>query len=71
LWAILVASKHEVDATLASAVVAGATFISPVRERDEKLYSSYFTDPEGSGWQVVWTPHMTVGQDGSPDLIQA
>ena len=25
----------------------------PIRDRDQGLYSGYFTDPEGNGWEVV------------------
>ncbi|NBU84808.1 MAG: VOC family protein [Sphingomonadaceae bacterium] len=62
--AVFVNSKAEVDAQMAKAVAAGGTITSPVRDRDGGLYSGYFADPEGNGWEVVWSPHMPVGADG-------
>ena len=43
---------------------------SPARSgtRDGGLYSGYFTDPEGNGWEIVWSPVMRPGADGGLDL---
>lgn len=68
IWAIFVASKGLVDAGMATAVAAGATITSPVRDRDGGLYSGYFTDPEGNGWELVFSPHMPIAADGSLSL---
>lgn len=65
IWATFVSSKGEVDTQFARAVDAGATVTSPVRDRDGGLYSGYFTDPEGNGWELVWSPHMPLAADGS------
>ena len=65
IWAIFVPSKDKVDEAVARAVAAGATITSPVRDRDGGLYSGYFVDPEGNGWEVVWSPHMPLTADGS------
>jgi len=62
--AIFVESKADVDAQLAGAIAAGATITSPIRDRDGGLYSGYFADPEGNGWEIVWSPVMRPGADG-------
>lgn len=62
--AIFVPTKEDVDRDFAQAVAAGATVTSPIRDRDGGLYSGYFADPEGNGWEVVWSPHMPLGPDG-------
>jgi hypothetical protein len=36
--------------------------------RDGGLYSGYFTDPEGNGWEIVWSPVMRPGADGGLTL---
>ena len=68
IFAIFVASKEDVDRDFAQAIAAGASVTSPVRDRDGGLYSGYFADPEGNGWEVVWSPHMPIGADGSLTL---
>jgi predicted lactoylglutathione lyase len=65
LFAIFVASKDEVHAAFDRAVAAGAAVTSPIRDRDQGLYSGYFSDPEGNSWEVVWSPHMPLADDGS------
>lgn len=66
--AVFVNSKEEVDAQMALALRAGGTITSAVRDRDGGLYSGYFADPEGNGWEIVWSPHMPVGADGGLTL---
>jgi predicted enzyme related to lactoylglutathione lyase len=68
LWAIFVASKAEVDTVFARAIEAGGKVTSPVRDRDGGLYSGYFSDPEGNGWEVVWSPHMPLDDQGALTL---
>jgi predicted lactoylglutathione lyase len=68
IWAIFVPSKEEVDAAFERAMAAGAKITSPIRDRDQGLYSGYFADPEGNGWEVVWSPHMPLGDDGALQL---
>lgn len=68
IWAVFLNDKSGVDPMMARAVAAGATVTSPVRDRDGGLYSGYFTDPEGNGWEIVWSPHMPVGGDGGLTL---
>lgn len=62
--AVFVEDKTDVDTQIARAVAAGAKITSQVRDRDGGLYSGYFTDPEGNGWEVVWSPVMRPGADG-------
>lgn len=62
--AVFVETKADVDAQFAKAIAAGATVTSPIRDRDGGLYSGYFTDPEGNGWEIVWSPAMRPGADG-------
>ena len=66
--AVFVASKAEVDAGYARALAAGATATSGVRDRDGGLYTGYFADPEGNSWELVWSPHMPLGDDGALTL---
>ena len=68
LNAIFVHAKEDVDRDFAQAVAAGATVTSPVRDRDGGLYSGYFADPEGNGWEIVWSPNMPLGPDGGLTL---
>lgn len=62
--AVFVEGKEDVDAQIARSLAAGATLTSPIRDRDGGLYSGYFTDPEGNGWEIVWSPVMRPGADG-------
>ena len=66
--AIFVETRVDVEAQFAEAVAAGATVTSPIRDRDGGLYSGYFTDPEGNGWEIVWSPVMRPGPDGGLTL---
>jgi predicted lactoylglutathione lyase len=68
VWAVFVDKKTDVDSQMARVIAAGATVTSPVRERDGGLYSGYFTDPEGNGWELVWSPHMGLAADGALTL---
>ena len=66
--AIFVETKADVDAQFAGAIAAGAKITSPIRDRDGGLYSGYFADPEGNGWEIVWSPAMRPGADGGLTL---
>ena len=68
VWAVFVESKDEVIAAFERAVKAGATVTSALRDRDGGLFSGYFADPEGNGWEVVWSPHMPLAADGGLTL---
>ena len=63
-WAIFSASKEQAAATYAAAISAGARPTSGLRERDYDVFSGYFADPEGNGWEVVWSPHMAPDEHG-------
>jgi catechol 2,3-dioxygenase-like lactoylglutathione lyase family enzyme len=52
----LVASKSEVDAVLAEAEAAGATFTEEPGERPWGIYSGYFRDLDGHLWEIIWNP---------------
>lgn len=65
IWAIFVDNKEEVDRQMEQALAAGATLTSAIRDRDGGLYSGYFTDPEGNGWELVWSPHMAADANGA------
>jgi len=64
LNAVFVESREDVDRQISRAIAAGATLTSAVRDRDGGLYSGYFADPEGNGWEIVWSPVMQPGVDG-------
>lgn len=66
--AIFVESKESVDALFQRALDAGAVSTSAVRDRDQGLYSGYFTDPEGNSWELVWSPHMPLDSEGALTL---
>ena len=66
--AVFVASKAEVDLQFQQAITAGAKATSALRDRDGGLYSGYFQDPEGNSWEIVWSPHMPLDQDGALTL---
>lgn len=68
LFAIFVSSKDEVHAAFDKAEKAGAKVTSPIRDRDQGLYSGYFADPEGNSWEVVWSPHMPLNSEGALTL---
>jgi predicted enzyme related to lactoylglutathione lyase len=65
IMAVFVASKVEVDRQMSRAVKAGGKISSPVRDRDGGPYSGYFTDPEGNGWKIVWSPTMPLDEQGA------
>ncbi|MDB5986501.1 MAG: hypothetical protein JWR16_1554 [Nevskia sp.] len=63
--AVFVESKQKVDELYRRALASGARVSSPVRERDEGLYTGYFCDPEGNNWEIVWSPHMPLDAEGA------
>jgi len=62
--AINVGSPDEVDEVFTSAVAAGATAISEPTDRPYGPRASYFADPEGNRWEVVWAPGTSIDADG-------
>ena len=51
----LVRSRAEVDELLGKAASAGAT-VTPAHDRPWGIYSSYFRDPDGHLWEIIWHP---------------
>jgi catechol 2,3-dioxygenase-like lactoylglutathione lyase family enzyme len=51
-----VASRDEVDATLAAAAAAGGHVTAPAHDRPWGIYSGYFQDPDGHLWEVLYSP---------------
>ena len=60
-----VASRAEVDATLARAEAAGATLTDQPHDRPWGIYSGYFRDPDGHLWEVLWNPRLETAISGS------
>lgn len=59
-----VASKADVDATLAGAEAAGATLTDRAHDRPWGIYSGYFRDPDGHLWEIIWNPELNL--EGAP-----
>ncbi len=51
-----VADRGAVDDLLARAKAAGATLTDRAHERPWGIYSSYFRDPDGHLWEIMWNP---------------
>lgn len=66
--AVFVEAKGDVQDMFDRAIRAGASATSPVRDRDGGLYSGYFADPEGNSWEIVWSPHMPLDDQGALTL---
>ena len=63
-----VASRAEVDATLAQAKAAGATIPRAGADTFWGGYSGVFVDPDGHPWEVAHNPHWALLPDGSVRL---
>ena len=63
-----VRSATEVDATLSSAVAAGATLIKPGQQVFWGGYSGYFADPDGHLWEVAHNPFFRLDDAGRMSL---
>ena len=62
--ALFVETRARVDDLYARALAAGAKETSGLRDREGGLYSGYFADPEGNSWEIVWSPHMPLDDEG-------
>lgn len=51
-----VATPAEVDAALAAARAAGASYVGAAQERAWGGYTGYFADPDGFRWEVAFNP---------------
>ena len=58
-------SRHEVDATFAQALAAGATALKAPQEVFWGGYSGYFADLDGHTWEVAHNPGCTIHEDGA------
>lgn len=59
-----VASREEVDRTIAGACAAGATLLRAASEKDWGGYSGYFADPDGHPWEIAYNPHFRLDDRG-------
>ena len=59
-----VATREEVDATLAEVVAAGATLLTPAEEKPWGGYVGYFADLDGHPWEVTHAPMLKLTEDG-------
>ena len=60
-------SRHEVDATFAQALAAGATSLKAPEDVFWGGYSGYFLDPDGHPWEVAHNPFFALQANG--DLV--
>lgn len=60
-----VATREQVDATLAEAAAAGATILKPAEDAAWGGRSGYFADPDGHLWEVAWNPGFPLQPDGT------
>ena len=56
------ASREEVDQTMAAAEKAGATVINPPHPVGWGGYTGWFSDPDGHLWELVWNPRPFIDQ---------
>ena len=62
-----VASRSEVDAVMAKALVAGARQVRAAQDTFWGGYAGYFADPDGHLWEIVFNPEF-VPVDPPADL---
>ncbi|WP_137113088.1 VOC family protein [Rhodobacter sp. SY28-1] len=53
-----VARREEVDACMTAAARAGAEIIKSAQDTFYGGYASYFRDPDGHLWEIVWNPDL-------------
>ncbi len=58
-----VASRAEVDATIAQAERAGARIVKPAADTFYGGYAGYFADPDGHLWEIAWNPTLDLPID--------
>ena len=63
-----VPERYEVDATIETAVAAGATLVKPAEDASWGGRSGYFADPDGHLWEVAWNPYFPLDPNGYPEL---
>ena len=55
-------SREEVDLIMKQAENAGAKIIKTAKDTFYGGYSSYFQDPDGHLWEVVWNPAFEINE---------
>ncbi len=63
-----VASKEEVNAIMAQALLAGATLVKQPQSVFWGGYSGYFKDPDGHLWEVAYNPFTWIGPEDDRDI---
>jgi uncharacterized protein len=58
-----VASREEVDATIAQAERAGARIVKRAADTFYGGYAGYFADPDGHLWEIAWNPTLDLPTD--------
>jgi catechol 2,3-dioxygenase-like lactoylglutathione lyase family enzyme len=53
-----VATKQDVDLTMAEVLRAGGSIVKPPQDAFWGGYLGYFADPDGFLWEVTWNPDM-------------
>jgi uncharacterized protein len=56
------ASREEVDQTMAAAEKAGANVVNPPHQVGWGGYTGWFSDPDGHLWEIVWNPRPFIDQ---------
>lgn len=59
----MVPNRADVDALLARAEDAGATFTDRPHDRPWGIYSGYFRDLDGHLWEVIWNPRLVRSEE--------
>ena len=60
-----VRTEGEVDATLRTAIAAGATVTKAPHRASFGGIVAYFTDPDGHLWEVCFNPQALIAEDGA------
>ncbi len=59
-----VASRADVDRTIAAACAVGATLLKAGTDKDWGGYSGYFADPDGYPWEIAFHPQFRLDERG-------
>lgn len=58
-------TAHQVDASFAAAVAAGATPVAEPTDREWGGRSAYIADPEGNRWEIAWASSAVFDDRGA------
>jgi predicted lactoylglutathione lyase len=61
-------SRSEVDRIIVEARSCGAKILKPAKDAFWGGYSGYFADPDGHPWEVFWSPHLRLDEEGNVSL---